>query len=146
MIDHATYELIKLNPEEFNARISRDVTIGDSDVLPKMQEQVQLYMFWGEAHARAEAEARKANYEFKDEVMGELRNRGRIEMHGKPTVQALADWCCAQPQYKTARNKMIQAEEFAARCKHAVEAMRQRLHMIQSINSRQKSELNSISR
>jgi len=143
------YKRLKANPKAFNAKLTEDCRVGDGDVLPSLQGQTQTYMEWGYIHAAAEADARRAKYEFQEDVPSIFREKAEDACKNagnKITIGNVQDQLVLLDTYRDARATFIQAEQFALCCKHAVEAMRHRLYSLQSLNSRQKSELNSLGR
>jgi len=143
------YDRLRNDPAAFQAKLAEDVQVGDLDVVPLMGKQVQIYMSWGYISAKAEADARRAKYEFQEDCPSVLQAlaEDNLKITGrKTTVAAVQAEVYGFKEYKDAREKFVEAEQFANFCRHAVEAMKHRLHMIQSINSRQKSELNTLPR
>lgn len=143
------YERLKSSPEALNAKLRRDCQVGDGDVVPSIQEQTQLYMEWGYLHAAAEADARRAKYELQEDIPALFRSKAEDackEEGKKATIGNVQDKLVLLDPYREARITFIRAEQLATCCKHAVEAMKQRLFSLQSLNSRQKSELNSLPR
>ncbi len=144
-----TFERLKGNRALFNAKLRKDCLVGDGDVVPSIQRQAQTYMEWGYLHALAESHCRRAKYELQEDVPAIFRDRAEDACKAagkKSTINNVQDQLVLLDPYRDARNTFIEAEELALRCKHAVEAMRQKLFSLQSLNSRQKSELNSLGR
>lgn len=141
------YERLRDNPDAFNKKLKQDCAVGNGDVIPSIQAQTQLYMEWGAISAEADARARRAKYEFQEDVPADYRDKASAacQMEGKKvTINNVQDQLVKLDAYKDARERFIEEEKFASYCKHAVEAMKQRLFSLQSLNSRQKSELNSL--
>lgn len=106
-------------------------------------------MEWGYIHAAAEADARRAKYELQEDTRALFSGAAEAackEAGKKATINNVQDQLVLLEPYRDARITFIRAEQFATCCKHAVEAMKHRLYSLQSLNSRQKSELNSLPR
>ena len=143
------YARLRESPEALNAKLRADCQMGDGDVIPSLQRQAQTYMEWGYIHAAAEAEARRAKYEFQEDIPALFRERAEdaCKAEGKKaTINSVQDKLVLMDPYRDARIAFIKAEQLANCAKHAVEAMKHRLYSLQSLNSRQKSELNTLPR
>ena len=137
------YETLRGDKEALGAKLHKDCSLPE-DVRLSIGEQTQLYMEWGYVYSLAETNARRLKYEWQEEAQPKCREWAEEELKatkGKPTVTAIADKATTYKIWAEKREEYLAAEQFAQVTKHAVEAMRHRLYMIQSLNSRQKAEL-----
>lgn len=137
------YETLRTDKAALEAKLQKDCQLPE-DVRLSIGEQTQLYMEWGYVYSLAETASRRLKYEWQEEAQPKCREWAEDELKatkGKPTVTAIADKATTYKMWSEKREEYLQAEQFALVAKHAVEAMRHRLFMIQSLNSRQKAEL-----
>lgn len=140
------YQHLKSNPQALQDKIKEDVTINEDALRTCILTQTEKYAEWGYVSSKASTEAKRAKYVFEEDVKGmcfalaeeKLKEEGR-----KITVKAVESEAPALMAWKEAREAYLQAQEFADVTKQITEAMRHRLSMVQSLNSRQKSEMSN---
>lgn len=140
------FRRLEADKQAFQKKVAIDVNLDDSKVRASILDQTQKYMEWGYVAAKAATTARRMKYEFEEEVAPKCRRWAEDKLRDegkKTTVKAIDDTAASFADYKAARDAYLAAEEFAALTKHVVEAMRHRLAMVQSLNSREKSELDN---
>lgn len=139
------FDRIKMEPGFLQQKLQEDTELME-DVRNSILNQTQKYAEWGYLSALADTEAKRAKYVWQDEYQPTCRESAEADLGGgakKPTLQAIADRAAKYPLWAKGREEYLAAEQLASICKAAVEAMKHRLFMVQSLNSRQKAELNA---
>ena len=141
------YESLKRDPGMLQHEIARAVRIDRDRLHTDMLHHATVYMTWGYLEALAHRDAKKAKAHLEEELLPQARIKAELELKKvgrKATVRAIDDVAHSDPTYLIARNAMLDAQAFASVLKRVVEALSHRKDMLQSLNSRQKVELDSL--
>lgn len=148
MFDYSgLYDSVKRDPVELQRKIAGALRVTEQTLHQSMLRQAQTFASWGAALALAERDAKLKKAEVEEVILPTARvaaetfllNQGR-----KVTVQAKDDVARADPTYVIARTDLIEQQTVVGVIKSTVEALRQKMNMMQSLNSRQKAELTAI--
>jgi hypothetical protein len=134
----AQYEQLKSNPSLLREMITRDLAINDSSIMLEMAKQPAQYAKWAYFESRAEEASRKADATYK-ETLALVKNE--IRTAGKISVAACDDLATVDERVKSIRDNVLDLEAVSGLLKQVRLGSAQKKDMVQSINSRQKAEM-----
>lgn len=131
------------DPQALQDLATQDLSVSDSKLQSQMMTQPERYFFWGQMAARAEGARRSQEYKVKEILWPEARNIAREGLKrtgGKITEGNVDDIAMLNSDYRQGVEDLVKAEEFSATLRAAEQAMRQRMEMLRSLNSRQRAD------
>jgi hypothetical protein len=132
------YEQIRTNPALLREMIVRDLSINDNAIMMEMATQPLKYAKWAYFEACAEEAVRRADAAHK-EILAEVKNT--IRSNGKISVAACDDLAIVDPRVVQAKTFLLDRETVSGLLKQVRIGSSQKKDMIQSINSRQRAEM-----
>lgn len=141
------YDSLKNDPDALQREIASVVRVSDDDVLTSMLRQAQTFMEWAYLQVRAEMDAKKARLYLEEEMEPECRDRAEASLKEegtRATKDRMQDIVVRMADYKTAQQHYLVAQERALVLKRVVDALFQKKDMLQSLNSRQRVELDAL--
>ena len=131
------------DPEKLQALATQDLNVSEERLQSQLMTQPERYFFWGKSAAKAEAARRSQEYRVKEILWPEARNIAREGLKrtgGKITEGNVDDIAMLNSDYRQGVEELVKAEEFSATLRAAEQAMRQRMEMLRSLNSRQRAD------
>lgn len=142
------YARLKKAPRSLENEIASAISINRDDVLRDMLTQAQTYMTWAFMGCLAERDLTNAKFYLEEELGPMLRTDARRvlesqkeEGSGRITNIQVEDAVKKDKAYLNAAKEVRHAEALKAVFRKVEEAFKQRVQMLQSLNSRQKAEL-----
>ena len=135
------------DPASLQAIATTDLSLSEDTLYNSLLTHAGRYFFWARMAARAEAERRSVEFKVKEELWPQARQCARESIKfkgGKVTEGSVDDEALLDGDYRAGRAELVQAEEFSAVLRAAEQAMRQRMEMLRSLNSRQRAELSAV--
>lgn len=136
------------NPEILERIASEDLRLSESTLYHSLLTQAERYFFWARMASKAESQRRTVEYRVKEELWPQARKeaRAKLSMAGqKITEGSVEENALLDSDYRAGKAELVKAEEFSAVLRAAEQAMRQRMEMLRSLNSRQRAEFAAVS-
>jgi len=135
------------HPELLECDLADAIRIDQQNMLSDMVRQAEIFMHWAILHAHADQAAKRQKRVVEEEILPRARVRAEAvcaENGRRATVQNMNDIAMSDPEYTVAVKLLEKLQQTAAVMKRVEEAFRQRKDMLQSLNSRQRVELESL--
>lgn len=134
------YEMIVTKPEYLQETITKDLKVSEHMILGDLAKQPTLYAKWGYFESRAE-EALRVNKAYYENCLAVTREAVRSNTTKKLTVAETEDRALQQTAVQNFLKNYLDSQTIAHTIRRVREAIAQKHSMIQSINSRQKTEM-----
>ncbi len=141
------YDRLKNDPAALQRGIAEVVRVSDDDVLTSMLRQAQTFMEWAYLQVRAEMDAKRARLYLEETILPLCRVKAEAHLKDageRATVEKKHDLAVNEEDYKLAQQHYLVAQERALVLKRVVDALFQKKDMLQSLNSRQRVELDAL--
>lgn len=127
------------DPQALQDLAAQDLAISEVELKAQMANQPTRYFFWARMAAQAEKIAKSTGYEVKEILWPQARKKARASLGlsgGKITEGAVDDIAMLDSDYRDGVERLTADEEFSSTLRAAEQAMRQRMEMLRSLNSR----------
>lgn len=135
------------NPDELHSDLERDQVIHEETVRMELARQAELFSKWSrlEILANEQLEAYKEHTNVTIWLSAKAQARGVLKASGEKDTASRAEELAYQSEgYLHAKHYLRKWETLAGLLKTAVATMYQRKDMLQSLNSRQKVDLDGL--
>lgn len=138
---------LSASPIEFERAVRSDIAIVEESLLGDMARHAGIFLKWAHLSAMAEISFKRVENEVKYVRWKESKDRVRLRFNIdeiKLTNVRLDEEAAADPEYQRHKQAVYAAEEIMLYFKKVESAMWQRKDMLQSVNSRQRVELDAL--